>query len=232
MTSLRIVAAVAFLTAVTAPTRADIVLDDFSQPTPTVVTNVPPQANPTTVVTDLGGGVTRSITYTVNALGSSPTLQGQVSAGGQLVVDIGFDAGATVAIQYSLGSMNFVPTGATGAITLTGQSQLSLGDNLPTTYTLSIATATGTLTGGGALSPTLTSSPISLASLSGTGDLTQVNGLTLTLNAGRAADFAIDSLGITTPDAPPPNVVPAPPAALLALAVLPVLALRRKRQAA
>jgi hypothetical protein len=231
--TLAVAAAVAGATAA----RADIVLDDFTDPSTAVIRSRTglPSDNTSDVVTNLPGGTTRTVSF---ALAGPGTFSGQVGAG-VLGVDLGFSSAATVGINYAFGSAtNFVPNvaagGTPGAIVITGSSQTDL-DFKPTAFTLNLTTESGTFTATGTLNSSSATTSIDLAGLSGVGDLTQVTGLSLTVNAGRAADFIIDSIALTTPDAPPPtNAVPAPPAALLALAAIPALGLRRavRRKAA
>ena len=211
--------------------RADILIDDFSLPNPATMFAIGPGPNPTTVTTSLGGGLSRTITLNVTA----PT----PVSGNRLVGDIGegtfsanfaSNASGTIQIAYNYASaVNFIPNvsagGAMGDLTFTGAADPGFGPNTP--LTLTIATATGDLTYTGTLptSPTPSTTSLSLGSLSGSGDLSQVTGVTLDITANTAADLMLDSLGVTTPEAPP--AVPAPPAVLLALATVPALGLLR-----
>lgn len=214
--------------------KADILIDDYSQPTPAAGYAIGPDANPTTIVTDLGGGTTRTVTLTVTnpAIPGTNALTGSVGDGLFSASFNVFSAG-TVSIAYSFATaLNFIPNvadgGTPGSLQFLGAGDSGFAADIPVAIT--VTTATGNLTGLTTLPLTTDFSPVDLplSGLTGTGDLTQVNGVTLDFTAGQAADLIFDSLNVTTPDAPPPADVPAPPAVLLALAALPVLGLRRK----
>ncbi len=214
-------------------TRADILIDDYSMPTPSVGYAIAPDANPTVITTDLGGGTTRTVTLTVTNPASAGTnaLTGSIGSG---LFSASFDvfSSGTVQVAYTFATtLDFIPNvpsgGEPGSLQFRGAGDSGFAAEIPVTIT--IATATGNLTGMTTLPLSTTFTPVDLpfTGLSGTGDLTQVNGVTLDFTAGQAADLIFDSLNVTTPDAPPPSDVPAPPAIFLALAALPVLGLRR-----
>ena len=214
--------------------RADILIDAYSQPTPAQGYAIGPDANPTVITTDLGGGTTRSITLTVTnpAVPGTNALTGSVGDG-LFAASFNVFSSGTISIAYSFATaLNFVPNvaagGTPGSLQFLGAGDSGFAAEIPVSITVS--TATGNLTGLTNLPLSSTFSPVDLplAGLTGTGDLTQVNSVTLDFTAGQAADLIFDSLNVTTPDAPPPSDVPAPPAVLLALAALPVLGLRRK----
>jgi hypothetical protein len=223
-----VVAAIVFGTINTA--KADILIDDFSLPTPFVQTFLNGTTTTGSVVTSLPGSV-RTISYTLLNPSASSSVVGTVSDNGVLNVDVGTTTGATINASYAFSStQNFIPNvpagGMIGDLMFSGFSQTAIG-GAATTYTLTVNTTTGDLSTSGSLNATLTTQLLSLSSLTGTGDLAAVSGISLTLNAGRAADLQIDQLSVTTPPAPN-NAIPAPPAVLLALAAIPVLGLRRK----
>ena len=212
-----------------ASARADIILDDFSNPSTGaqfVIANS--NNNPYTLTTNLSGGTVRTATFTV----TSPTPAGPFSLLGIVgggTVDMFFDSTSSgnAVIAYALGTpLDFSAlSGSTGAIRLTTQSAASLG-NPNVAYTLNLLTATGTLTGSGSFlnSAGFIDQNIALSSLTGSGNLSQVTGLTLTINAQTADDFRLDKIALSEPVV---VQTPAPPAALLALAALPVFGLRR-----
>lgn len=214
--------------------KADILIDDYSQPSPSSGYAITPDANPTIITTDLGGGTTRSITLTVTnpAVPGTNALTGSVGDG-LFSASFNVFSSGTVSIAYTFATaLDFIPNvpagGSPGSLQFLGAGDSGFAVDIPVTIT--IATATGNLTGTTTLPLSSTFSPVDLPldGLTGAGDLAQVNGVTLDFTAGQAADLIFDSLNVTTPDAPPPADVPAPPAALLALAALPVLGLRRK----
>lgn len=228
------IAVVALVLGAAGQAKADILIDDYSQPTPATGFAIGPDANPTIITTDLGGGTTRTVTLTVTnpAVPGSNALTGSVGDG-LFSASFNVASSGTVSIAYSFAAaLNFIPNvaagGSPGSLQFLGAGDSGFAADIPVSITVS--TATGDLTGTTTLPLTSSFSPVdlSLAGLTGTGDLSQVNSVTIDLTAGQAADLIFSSLNVTTPDAPPPSDVPAPPAVLLALAALPVLGLRRK----
>lgn len=214
--------------------RADILIDDYSQPSPAAGYAIGPDANPSIITTDLGGGISRTITLAVTnpATPGTNALTGSVGDG-LFSASFNVFSSGTISVAYSFASaLNFIPNvaagGSPGSLQFLGAGDSGFAPDIPVFITLS--TATGNLTASTTLPLTTTFSPVDLplSGLAGAGDLTQVNSVTLDFTAGQAADLIFDSLNVTTPDAPPPADVPAPPAVLLALAALPVLGLRRK----
>ena len=212
-----------------ASARADIILDDFSNPSTGAQFVIASQNNnPYTVTSNLAGGTVRTATFTV----TSPNPAGPFSLLGVIgggTVDMFFDSTSSgnAVITYALGTpLDFSAlSGSTGAIRLTTQSAASLG-NPNVAYTLSLLTSTGTLTGSGSFlnSAGFIDQDIAFSSLAGAGSLSNVTGLTLTINAQTADDFRLDKVALSEPDV---VQTPAPPAALLALVALPVFGLRR-----
>lgn len=214
--------------------KADILIDDYSQPSPATGYAIGPDANPTTITTDLGGGISRSVTLTVTnpAVPGTNALTGSIGDG-LFSASFNVFSSGTVSIAYSFATaLNFIPNlpdgGSPGSLQFLGAGDSGFAADIPVTIT--VLTATGNLTGTTTLPLTATFSPVDLplSGLTGTGDLAVVTGVTIDFTAGQAADLIFDSLNVTTPAAPPPADVPAPPAVLLALAALPVLGLRRR----
>jgi len=223
----RTFAALAATLLVSAFARADVILDDFTNPMPGsqfVIANT--NNNPYTITTDLGGGTMRTATFTVTS--PSPagpfSLLGVVGGGS---VDMFFDSTSSgnAVITHTFGAPLDIQGigGSTGAIRLTTQSFATVG-NPEVGYTLQVQTATGTLssTGSFANSASFIDQDVAFTSLTGTGDLSQVTGLTLTVNGGTADDFRLQKIAVTEP-----QQVPAPAGVFLALAALPVFGLRR-----
>lgn len=234
----RAAAAVAVLLAGSAAVRADFTLDGFDNPAVPVTANQTGPGSgslPSVTFTPPGATVTatRTINYTVTQVGSGTATYSLTVGGGALGADLGLSAAATTSIGYTFsGPVDFIPNvpagGTPGSIEVTGFGQADANGN-QTGYSLTVLTAGGgSLTATGSLTSVISTNAISLAGLTGTGDLSQVTGLTLTLNSGAAADLQLDSLAVTTPAAPDNNMVPAPPAVLLALAAVPALGLRRR----
>lgn len=221
-----------------ASARADILIDDFGLPNPGTSYAIGGGPNPTVVNTALGGGLNRTITLTVTTPNpvTSNRLVGDIGEG-SFSANFASNASGTVQIAYNYSSaVNFIPNvpagGAIGDLSFTGNGDSGFASSIP--LTLTVATATGNLTYNGTLplSQTPSTTTVPLSGLTGTGDLAQVTGVTINMTAGAAADLVFDSLGVTTPAAPPPPAVPAPPALVLALAAVPALGLLRARRKA
>ncbi len=228
------IAAAALVLGAVGQAKADILIDDYSQPTPAQGYAIGPDSNPSIFTTDLGGGTTRTVTLTVTnpAVPGTNALTGSIGDG-LFSASFNVFSSGTVSIAYSFASaLNFIPNvpggGSPGSLQFLGAGDSGFAADIPVSITIS--TATGNLTGLTTLPLSTTFSPVDLplAGLTGAGDLTMVNSVTLDFTAGQAADLIFDSLNVTTPDAPPPSDVPAPPAVFLALAALPILGLRRK----
>lgn len=217
-----------------ATAKADIIIDDFSLTAPATQYAIGPDANPLVIVNNIGGGLTRTVTLTV----TNPTTPGANALTGQVgdgLFSASFNvvSSGTANIAYTYAApANFIPNvgagGAVGDLVFSGAGDSGFAANIPLTIT--IATTTGNLTFNGTLplTPAISNVSVGLAGFTGTGDLASVTGVTVNLVGGQAADLIFDSIGVTTPDAPPPtNGVPAPAGVLLALAALPVLGLRR-----
>jgi hypothetical protein len=221
------VAALAAVALTTSAARADIEIDTFNQPDPVVQYAIGPDPNPFVLVTNLGGGLTRSITLTVTSAVGTNSLVGQVGGAGPIPTGNMFTASFDVASSGTVGivyaytsSQNFDPNGFPGSLTFRAAGDNGFGSDIPLTVTINTAAGDLTFNGFLPLTATVTDLDIPFSSFTGTGDLTQVNGVTINMTGGQAADLLIDSIGVRTPDQP---TVPAPPAALLALAALPAL---------
>jgi len=226
------VAALAAVALTTSVARADIEIDNFSAPDPRVLYSIGPDANPFVLNTDLGGGLSRTVTMTVTSAVGSNSLVGQVGtgpSGGFLTASFDVASQGTANIVYSYTTaQNFNPTGTPGSLLFRAAGDNGFGPDIPLNIT--VTTATGNLEFHGflPLTPTVTDLDLAFSTFTGPGDLTQVTGVTINMTGGQAADLLIDSIGVRTP--PPPSV-PAPPAAFLALAAVPALGLWRKIKA-
>lgn len=218
-----IVAAVAVAGFLTHAPRAsaDYVLDGFDNPSPgqiyqiSLLNGTGPYTSPTTAVS---AGVARTVEVSVS---TTPVNFNSVSGtigGGVFTMDSDNSSAATSRITYALSGSAANLTGATGVelgfLNLDPGTTAGGGAATSMPVTIEIMTATGTLTGTTLIdgSGVPFSKSIDFSSLSGTGDLSQVNSITFTMNGGspsqKAVDFALDSITVKT--------VPAPPAALLA----------------
>lgn len=219
--------------------RADYVLDSFTNPSPGTIyqialLNSNPYTAPSTAVS---ATVTRDVTVTViaplppNFNGVSGTI-----GGGAFSMDTDNATDARSDLTYTLTGASRNLTGATGldlAFINVNPGNTSTGVATTMPVKIDLVTATGTLS----LTTTVAGTAVPLAktfnfaSFTGTGNLSQVNSIKISLNgpAGNvAADFALDEIRVRAP-------VPAPPAVLLAGMGLVVLAgrsrLRRKATA-
>ena len=230
----RAVVAVAALLTAAGSAKADITLDDFSRPN-----------NPSTDIVVSTGSINldtvlpngnRNITTTLTS-GTSLQLQVSTTTLGRdvAIVNLGADSTATTTVTYTFSSpIDFIPNvpggGTPGSLVITGFGDADI-NGVQTSIGITVTTATGIRSGTGNLTDALVDNTFSLASLTGTGDLSQVTGLTLTLTSGQAADLILDNINVTTPT-PADPAVPAPPAVLLALIAAPAIGLRLRRKAA
>jgi len=213
--------------------RADIIIDDFNSPAIAVDYQIGPQPNGLVISTNnVQPGINRSIT--LNVTSPTPPLDGSMSGrvGGLVgVFTMSLDAfsSGNSTINYSFTNpVNFVPTGTSGSLQYQSFADAGQGTSVPLDFV--IMTTTGNLTYNTTMniSSNFVATDVMLSNFTGSGDLTQVTGLSIMITGGQAADVALDSLGVTTPEPPPPDTVPAPPAALLALLALPALRLRNR----
>ena len=218
--------ALAVLVAGSTASRADVILDDFSNPHPAAQFLIGSQnANPYTLTTDLGGGTIRTATFGV----TSPNPPGPFSllgvvGGGSLDLFLDSTSSGYAVIKYALGTPLDLRGigGSSGAIRLTSQSAATVG-NPDVPFTLSLFTPTGTLTETGSFvnSAGFVDQDIAFSGFSGSGDISHVTGVSLGVTGHTADDFRLDKIALTQP-----QQVPAPPAAFLLLAALPALCLR------
>lgn len=228
----RVVAATALLVGAAVPARADIVIDNFNDPTIPSAVIVNGNASNGTVITTAAPLGPRAVTLDVtstpiqsDSLGVSQ--DGTIVTGatsGTFSIALNNNSSANVTLDYSFTSaQNFTPGGVLGTIDLTTRSDGG-ASFLPSPLTLTIHSAGGTSTYTGVLPVgPFTTQHIALSSFTGTADLTAVTGFTATIQADAAKDILLDDVGVSAPS----NPVPAPPAALLAAAALPALGLRR-----
>ena len=210
--------------------RADVILDDFTNPgSGTQFVIASQNSNPYALdPVNLGGGTIRNAVFTVTSPNPAGpfSLLGVVGGGS---ADMFFDSTSSGngVISYTFGApIDFSGIGgAAGAVRLTTQSQATIG-NPNVAYSLSVQTASGTFSGSGSFanSAGFIDQDVLFSSLTGSGDLSQVTGLSLTVTGQTADDFRLDKISLTEPTV---QQVPAPPAVFLALAALPVLGLRR-----
>ena len=229
----RTLAALAVLLIGSAFAQADVILDDFTNPTPGaqfVIANS--NGNPYSITTVLPGGPPspfRSAVFTV----TSPTPAGPFSllgviGGGSLDMFLDSTSSGKAVLTYVFSApMDFTTiSGPAGAIRLTTQSQATIG-NPDVAFTLSLQTQSGipfSTSGSFANSSGFIDQDVPLSGFTGDprGDLTKVTGLTLTVTGQTADDFRLDKIALTEP-----HQTPAPAGVLLAFAALPVLGLRR-----
>jgi hypothetical protein len=177
---------------------------------------------------------TLTVTQTANGLGSSGATQylvGTTPVGGRLALATAPLATANIQALYSYGTAQNLAAGGTSL-----QFTFASADfGVPYSVQLSDGTNTATQSGTTATGPGVYS--FSTGSFGGV-DLTAVTSILLSLNRNLqvgpasdvvSADFSLSDVRVLTPVVPPP-AVPAPPAAVLVLAALPVLGLARARR--
>lgn len=210
--------------------RADITIDTFSDALTTNYLVGP--TNPFALgPTALPSGFSRTATITVvNPIPPDFNSAGGTIGGGTFSVDINNSTLAFATLSYTTGSADF----STGTGVRLDFINLNPGNTstvvaLDMPISVSISTSTGTLTSSISVAGSGAPFPVNLpfASFTGTGDLSSVNGMAIELNSGGpggrfASDFVLDTVTIPT------NVVPAPPAIVLAGLAVPVLLLRRR----
>lgn len=221
-----LLSAVAFAAVVLSGTtaRADIIIDNFVTPNPAATYFLGAAVPDTFNRTDgLPGGITRDITVTQtqNLLGLAGQTSGAVGTTGLGgVFAMGTNPGATAfaRILYTNATPQDLSAGGTALVF----TFLSTDLNIP--FSVRISDGTNFSTQVGTVSSS-TSFNFPLSGFSGV-NLANVTSIEFFLNqdlisgaSTQSADFTITDIRVTTPS----GVVPAPPAALLALAVLPVL---------
>jgi hypothetical protein len=246
MKSLRLLAFIVVSLALLAgsASAAFITIDNFSNPNPaTFYQVVPPGGGPNPVVltnaTGLGSTRTATIGVDLPNPAAANNLTGflgfESSFFNRGVFD--FDSNVFVSAHTIINYSNFTGTngnfGIQGVPTFLYLNFLSIDAGSSTNIPVDVAISTtgGSLNGSFLLGQTAgvpLSYQIPLASLAGTADLTQVTGLTITLNNGPNQREAVDFVmtGVILEAIP----APLPPTALLALVGLPLLAALRKRR--
>ena len=232
-------AAVVAVLALGGSAKADFIIDNFVTPNPATQFSLAAGAGSTfgPSVTALPGGVTRSLTVTQTVAGSSQAAQttgyiGTDSVGGPaltLNTNTGTTANALVSYVYS--TAQNLSAGGTSL-----QFSFSFAD-LNTPYSVRITdSSNNTSTQSGIASSGAGIYSFSTGSFAGV-NLSAVTGVLLSLNRNLttgtgdvvSADIKLADVRVLTPTVNPPSV-PAPPAAVLVLAALPVLGLARARR--
>ena len=232
-------AAVAVALALGGSAKADFVVDDFSAPNPSTGFVSLPGAIGSVVRGPEGtgsAGVSRTLTVnqTVNSLGASGATQyliGTTPVGGRLAIATAPSATANASLLYSYATAQNLAAGGTSL-----QFTFATAD-FAVPYSVRITDSTGatstqsgsTATGAGVYS-------FSTGSFTGV-NLGSVTSVLLSLNRNLqtgggdvvSADFSLSDVRVLTPTVNPP-AVPAPPAAVLVLAALPLLGLARARR--
>lgn len=230
-----VVALAALVVGSVSQAKADFTLDNFSQPNPGVFYQIAAlNANPYTLVTDLGVQPTIGVSVTRTGMvsvtsGLSPNAaSGTIGAGG-FEVSTAAASTAIATLSYTFSSVaNFTATGVNALSVNFSSSDLGVPYSFRITDGTNTSTISGLATAGAGTYTT------SLSAFSGV-DLTAVTGFDVLLNqdvsgvtpSKASADFVIGNVSVVQ-SVPPTNDVPAPPAAFLALAALPILGLRRK----
>jgi hypothetical protein len=235
--------------------KADFIIDDFGQPTFTglvgLTGNGAQSGGRTDSYSTTVGNVTRVLTVnqTQNVLGDGATQFGIGSIGTGGIFTLATANGtsqatattANVTLSYTYTTAQNLSAGGTFIqFTFTGA-------DLNTPYSVTIGDDDDTSTVGGVATNGAGVYTIDLSAFSGV-DLTDVSSILLSLNADlsgsnspvASADFTLSDVRVLAPDAPPPPppgpgpgpgpVIPAPPAAVLVLAALPLLGLARARR--
>ena len=218
--------------------RADFVIDDFSVPSPAsfyVIDLL--NGNPFNRTDAIDHGLTRDVN--VNVVTPSPTNPNSASgfigtrpsgtpSGPLFSMDSDNSSTVVSTLSYTGFAGALANFSMVNAIKL-GFLNLDSGNNATTTpISIELITGAGTLSFSGFASDSNT--PFTFAayldSFTGTGDLSNVTGLNVTINGDensrQAADFVLDNVSVSP--------VPAPPAAVLGLMALPILGFYRRRQ--
>lgn len=209
--------------------RADITIDTFLDSgggTNYLVGMVNPLVLPAVV---LPSGFTRTTTITVvNPIPPDFNSIGGTIGAGDFSVDINNSTLGFATLAYATGSADFsMGTGVRLDFINLNPGNTSTVVALDMPIMVTINTTSGTLSSSTNVAGSGAPFPVNLpfASFTGTGNLSNVTGLSIQLNGGPnsrfAADFVLDTVSIPT------NVIPAPPAIVLAGLAAPVLLLRR-----
>lgn len=214
--------------------RADIIIDDFSAPNPGIDYLITfNTTNGSTISTpNILPGVNRSITLTVTSPNPGINSMGGTIGGpdGWFTMSLNNSSAGTALIVYDFAApMNFVPTGVAGSLQYLSSADSGFGTDVPMNFVINTTGGDLSFNGFMSLTSTFTPTDVALSSFTGTGDLTEVTGMSIEILGGQAADVALTAISITTPEPPDPDPIPAPPAAVLALLALPVLGWRHRR---
>lgn len=216
----------------TSAARADVIIDNFFTPDPAATYSLSAAVPDTFNRTDgLAGGITRdlTVTQTQNLLGLAGQTSGAIGTTGLGgVFALGTNPGATAfaRLLYTNATPQDLSAGGTALVF----TFLSTDLNIP--FSVTVSDGTNSSTQIGTVSST-TSFSFDLSGFAGV-NLANVTSIEFLLNQNamtaastQSADFTITDIRVTTPS----GVVPAPPAALLALAALPVLGAWRMAKA-
>ncbi len=214
--------------------KADFVIDDFTVPNPNTGFIAVPTLGTTGRVDVLAslGTPTRTLTVTETSnpgnAGFSQYRVGNTVSGGRLTLGT-VDSTANILANYSYSSAQNLSAGGTSI-----QFTFATADfGVP--YSIQLGDGTNTATQSGTTSTGAGVYSFSTGSFAGV-NLSAITSVVLSLNRNLqtgggdvvSADFSLSDVRVLTPTAPPP--VPAPPAAVLVLAALPVLGLARARR--
>ncbi len=220
-----VVALAALVLGAAGQAKADIVIDDFTTPDPGVTYSL--DAAVPSVYTQVDGNRTLTVTQTQNTFGLANQTSGVIgntTLGGRFVLNTTTGTTAFASLAYTYAGLDLSAGGTILNFQFTSTDlgvpfSVSVGDGTTT------ATQVGLVTSPTNLSFDLTG--FAGVNLAGVTQIELVLNRDVTSGASTSsADFSIANVTITEP--PPTTDVPAPPAALLALAALPVLGLRRK----
>lgn len=221
-----VVALAALVVGSVSQAKADIVIDDFTTPNPASTFSLSAAVPTTYSQTD--GNRTLTVTQTQNDFGlagQTTGILGQTALGGRFNLNTASGTTAYADLNYTYAGLDLSAGG-----TILKFSFKSTDLNVPFSVVVGDGTTTATQVG---LVTTPTDLSFDLMGFTGV-NLSSIKSIELVLNRNvttnastASADFSIANVSITTPP-PPTTDVPAPPAALLALAALPVLGLRRK----
>ena len=202
----------------TQPVSAATMIDDFSLPVPAAVIQILNDPNPQTIVTNLGGGTTRTAIFTVL---STPVLFSSLNGGiGGGVLAAGFNP-----VSFGTVDVNYVfaaPVDLSAENFFLIESAAGVGPVV--TADVVLQTAAGNLTrtfilpaGGG-----FVGNYLDFSGFAGLGDRSQTNGVQIRFNGSASSSLLIDSVQTTTQ-------TPEPGTALTMLLAVPALAALRRR---
>lgn len=225
----RAVAAVAAAIAVSAGSaKADIILDDFTTPTPAVSYQIN-GANPnpyTSPAATANLGQSRVVEVNVLSGVGAFSATGQIG-GGTFELSTPAASTATAKVSYAFTTSPDLASLVVTGITLSFNfADLSVPYSITVTDTSSAtATAAGTITGAGSYTTSAAAfAGVNLGSISSLEVF--LNNNVLTNGSTTSADFILTTVTLNTQPIPP-DPVPAPPAAFLALLAAPAFGVRK-----